>query len=122
MKYTKGELEKLGFKFVDRGTLGIDIIIPAWRGQYNHTLRVYVNNLHGVDYLTIARPGLGGTFNLSYDYIAHFPIKGSGQSRIVKSMKESQTAFHTFYHESEKYADYVARAIELVKFDLVHRD
>ena len=119
IKYTKRELEKLGFKFIDRDHLGIDIVFQGWTDNARRTLRVYINCVHDVDHLVIARPGLGGTFNLSYDYIAQFPVKNYGQSRIVKEMKESQTAFNRFYKTSPKYAAYVARAIELAKYSLL---
>lgn len=74
-RHSKRELENLGAMFINTDATGEEVEI-RWKTRYGYdSLRVYITN-QGTK-IIVARPGLGGTFNLSYDYLLNFkPSKG----------------------------------------------
>lgn len=65
-----------------------------WKERgYKEVLRVGAMNC--ATEFFVARPGLGGTFRLSYDYLAQMPI-GAGRDAIQARMEESRGTFHRY--------------------------
>lgn len=74
IRYGKRELEKtFDFRFTYNEFLSdVTITFPVPVGRFKNHLKVIAHNGKGIE---LAKPGLGGSFNLSYSYCGHFETR-----------------------------------------------
>ena len=112
MQYTEKELKQNRFHFCHSDFNEITIEFPEWTGRCRNRIRVWITNSK----LKTARPGLGGTFKLSYDYGPSFPVKGTGFAKVKNAMLNSHGGWiGQFYKTDERYGNMVASAIVTAK-------
>ena len=93
--YSKRHLEKLAVQFYR--VLNLNEIDVSWQEHgYRQHLRVCAM---GSDKFAIARPGLGGTFRLSYDWVCQtLPLVGTGPATLKAELLDSR---HTIYRYTD---------------------
>jgi len=111
--YSKRYLEKLDVRFERvRNLSEIDV---SWAEHgYRQHLRVCAM---GSDKFAIARPGLGGTFRLSYDWVCQtLPLVGTGPATLKAELLDSR---HTIYrytdHGNELMTDLLASMLDVAR-------
>ena len=111
--YSKRYLEKLDAQFERVPNLNeIDV---SWSEHgYRPHLRVCAM---GSDKFAIARPGRGGTFRLSYDWVCQtLPLVGTGPATLKAELLDSR---HTIYrytdHGNELMTDLLASMLNVAR-------
>ena len=97
--YSKRYLESLDVRF-DR-VPNLNEVEVSWKERgYRQALRVCAMNS---DKFCIARPGLGGTFRLSYDWVFQtLPLVGTGPKTIKAHLLDSRHTCYRYTHHGDE--------------------
>jgi len=117
-KRTRGkrQLEKLGVKFSCPLPRTVEF---SWtEGGYSQSLRVTAINEFSE--FSVAAPGLGGTFNLSYQYLAQLPLRGTGLKALRARISDSSRTINRYVrNRDEIMVDLLANMINVARHILI---
>ena len=107
--YTKAELKsKFNFDwyaFPNRAE--VEIRVPEWTSR--HTTRLRLSESQGR--VSVALPGLGGTFNLSYSYIGNLHLHGDGPAAIRRWIDDNHGGSQARFGQHPTYEAMVVDAV-----------
>jgi len=94
--FSKTELAKnFGVRFTEILYSEVEISIPDWRTPRLRNL-IRVTLVNDGSLFTVATPGKGGSFRLSYQYQFHFPAENFGFKSIEAALRNVHYGMHEF--------------------------
>lgn len=82
------------YKILHRQHTILEVHVPHWSLKgIKEKWVVVINNVHGTDYLVVARPGRGNSFDLAWDYVLRVKAHHTGIKRIQKAIMQTEHGF-----------------------------